>query len=214
MSASPFEVARLDDLDRFEDDFTTVPIRIPLGIGSFGINAYSAREAGGLVIEAHDELGSGAGRHEELYLVVSGAADFTLDGRDVPAERGTLVFVRDPAVRRKAVAREPDTTVLVVGGVPGQPFTPSPWESWLAALPHYRRGDHARAVEVMRAALDAYPGNPNVLYNLACVEALAGERAGAIDHLRRAIEANPAAREWALADDDFVPIRDDPAFPA
>lgn len=213
MSARRFAVASLDELERFEGEFTTIPVRIPLGIESFGVNVYAARQAGGPVIEEHDELGTGAGRHEELYVVLRGAAEFTLDGERVEAPAGTLVFIGDPAVRRSAVARETGTAVLVAGGVPGKPFEPSPWESWLAALPSYTRGDYAAATRVMRDAAGRHPGNGNVLYNLACVEALAGERQAALEHLTAAVAADPRTREYARTDSDLDALRDDPAFP-
>jgi tetratricopeptide (TPR) repeat protein len=208
-----FAAFRLDELDRVPGEFETIPIRQALGIRAFGVNAYRSPTAGGRVIEEHDELGTGAGRHEELYVIVSGRARFSLGGeeREVPA--GSVVFVGDPSARRGAVAEEPGTTVLVVGGIPGKAFEPSPWESWLAAFPHYERGDHARAVEVLRTALDDHPGNPHVLYNLACMEALAGEREAALTHLVEAVERDPRARERAQADPDFDSIRDDPGFP-
>jgi Tetratricopeptide repeat len=211
--ARPFEVARLDELERIPGEFETIPVRIPLGIRAFGVNAYANESAGGRVVEEHDELGDGAGRHEELYIVLGGRARFTLDGEDVDAPAGTLVFVRDPAVRRGATAEEPGTTVLVVGAAPGQAFEPSPWEAWLGAFPHYHRGDYGRALEIMRSALAQHPGNPNVLYNLACMESLSGEREAALEHLRAALEADPSRREWAQSDSDFDPIRDDPDFP-
>jgi tetratricopeptide (TPR) repeat protein len=209
-----FRVAHLDELDRIPGDFETIPIRLPLGITAFGINAYSSPDVGGRVIEEHDELGSGAGGHEELYAVLRGRARFALDGEAVDAPAGTLVFVRDPAVRRGAVAVDAGTTVLVVGAAPGRAFEPSPWESWLEAFPHYRAGDYGKAVRILADALARHPDNANVLYNLACMESLAGRREQALAHLARSIELDPRAREWARADDDLSPIRDDPAFPA
>src|SRR6185295_5676833 len=98
-----------------------LPVRVRFGIESFGVNAYTALADGGRVIEEHDELGAGAGRHEELYFVARGRAVFTLSGEEVDAPAGTLVYVPDPAVRRGAVATETETVVLVVGGVPGRP---------------------------------------------------------------------------------------------
>jgi tetratricopeptide (TPR) repeat protein len=213
VTARPFEVARLDELERFEGEIVTVPVRIPLGIRSFGVNAYAAGE-GGQVIEEHDELGTGAGGHEELYFVARGHAAFQLDGEELDAPEGTLVFVRDPAVRRQARAQAPGTTVLVVGGVPGIAFEASPWESWLEALPHYQAKEYERAVEVMTQALQEHPDNSNVLYNLACVESLAGQRDAALGHLARAIELDPRMKDWAQSDADFAPIRQDPGFPA
>ena len=48
-------------------------------------------------------------------MVMSGAARFTLGGEAVDAGPGTLVLVR-PGTHREAVATEPDTLVLAVGG--------------------------------------------------------------------------------------------------
>jgi tetratricopeptide (TPR) repeat protein len=206
-------VRRLDDLERFESEIATIPVRIPLGIASFGINAYGAGPTGEL-IEEHDELGHGAGRHEELYFVARGHATFLLGGDAVDAPQGTFVFVGDPAVRRAATAQTDDTIVLVVGGVPGKPFEPSPWEAWLAALPHHVRGDRAKSVAIMREALARHPENPNVLYNLACMESLAGRSDDAIEHLGAAIAADPRALAWAQEDPDFDSVRDDPNFPS
>ena len=193
-------------------DFGVSPVRLHFGINSFGINAYSAR-AGERVIEEHDELGHGAGRHEELYFVASGHATFELGGEEVDAPAGTVVFVRDPAVRRGAVAKEADTTVLVVGGVPGRAFEPSPWEAWLAAKPLLDAGQPDRGAAVFLQALERHPGNSNVLYNLACFESLSGRPEDALAHLTAAIELDPRMLEWARADEDFAAIRDDPRFP-
>jgi tetratricopeptide (TPR) repeat protein len=194
-------------------DFGVRPVRLHFGINSFGINAYSAR-AGERVIEEHDELGHGAGRHEELYFVATGHATFDLAGEEVDAPAGTVVFVRDPAVRRGAVAKEAETTVLVVGGVPGRAFEPSPWEAWLAAKPLLDAGQPDRGAAVFLQALERHPGNSNVLYNLACFESLAGRPDDALAHLTEAIELDPRMREWARTDEDFAAIRDDPRFPA
>jgi tetratricopeptide (TPR) repeat protein len=208
-----FQTARLDQLQRFEGRFDTIPIRIPLGIAAFGVNAYSSRKAGGEVIEEHDELGAGAGRHEELYLVLAGHARFVVGGKELDAPAGTLVFVRDPATRREATAVEPDTTVLVVGGTEGEAFRPSPWESWLEALPSYQAGDFDAAAAVLERALELHPDNPNVLYNLACCEALAGRAEDALRHLLRSAERDPRVVEWAASDEDLDSIRDDERFP-
>jgi tetratricopeptide (TPR) repeat protein len=212
----PYAVTRLEDIPQVESSaaFAISPVRLHFGIGSFGVNAYTAAEAGRRVIEEHDELGSGAGRHEELYFVVRGHATFELGSEQVDAPAGTVVFVRDPAVRRGAVATAPDTTVLVVGGVVGLPFAPSPWEAWLTAKPLLDAGQPEQGIDVFLEALDRHPGNPNVLYNLACFEALAGRREDAISHLTQAVERDARTHEWAQTDRDFDTIRDDPRFPA
>ncbi len=109
------------------EGLTWLPIRHTLDIRSFGTNAYSAAEAGDLVVEPHDE-----DEFEELYVVLSGAARFEVDGESVEAPTGALVFVTPPS-RRVAHATAPGTTVLAVGAVPGKPFVVSGWEErWLA----------------------------------------------------------------------------------
>ena len=196
-----------------DGEFATLPVRLRFGIGSFGINAYAPGE-GGRVIEEHDELSTGAGRHEELYFVAKGRAKFTLAGDEVEAPAGTFVFVADPAVRREAVSDDPATVVLVVGGVPGQAFSPSPWEAWLEAAPFLESGELDRGIEVFERALGEHPGNSNVLYNLACFESLAGRTDDALAHLALAVERDPRTREWAQSDSDFDAIRSEPDFPA
>jgi hypothetical protein len=210
------ERAHLDEITPVAGagEFGILPVRVRFGIESFGVNAYAALTEGGRVIEEHNELSAGAGRHEELYFVSKGHAVFTLDGEEVDAPAGTFVFVSDPQVRRGAVAREQGTLVLVVGGVPGKAFQASPWEAWLEASPHLKAGEPERGIEIFERTLAAYPGNPNVLYNLACFESLAGRKDEALAHLAEAVAGDPRTREWAQTDADFDAIRSDPRFPA
>ena len=98
------------------------PVRHHLGVKAFGTNAYTAERAGDMVVEPHDE-----DEHEELYVVVSGAARFTVDGETFDARPGTLVLVTPPS-HREAYATEPGTTIFVTGGVPGRAFEVSEWE--------------------------------------------------------------------------------------
>jgi tetratricopeptide (TPR) repeat protein len=212
---SPPRIARIADIPsvRIVDDTVTMhPVRWTLGIGAFGVNAYSG-SAGDQIIEEHDEMGVAAGRHEELYLVVSGHATFTVDGEEHDAPAGTLVFVPDASSRRAAVAVLAETTVLVVGGRPGERYDPSPWEGALLAAVYAQQGETGLAREAARVALANHPDHPRVLFNVACAESLLGEREAALEHLRRAIELEPECAEWARTDRDFDPIRDDPRFP-
>ena len=181
---------------------------------AFGVNAYWAEQEGDELIEEHDELGAAAGGHEELYLLIAGRARFTVAGEEFDAEPGTVVFIRDPAARRAAIATQADTTALAIGGAPGQPYEVSPWE-WVAeAVPAWRAGDYPSARRTIEAGLVEHPDNPGLLYNLACLEALAGDREPALEHLRRAVELSPVHAEYAREDEDFVSIRSDPRFPS
>ncbi len=105
------------------------PVRLHFGITGFGVNAWKGREAGELVIERHTETEDSDTHHQELYFVARGHARFTVDDETINAPAGTLVYVPDPGSVREASAQEPDTLILIVGGTPGQPFTPSPWET-------------------------------------------------------------------------------------
>jgi hypothetical protein len=129
MAGDGWSVTSLDELPTldFDDQPLWKPVRHTLGLEAFGVNAFLAAEAGAEVIEEHDELGED-GDQEELYFVAAGRATFTVDGKRVDAPTGTFVALRDPALERVAVAEEPGTVVLAVGGVRGRAFTPSAWE--------------------------------------------------------------------------------------
>ncbi len=190
------------------------PVRRELGVRAFGVNAYTA-DAGELLIEEHDETGDGAGGHEELYVVVTGRARFTIDDEDHEATAGTLVFLPDAGSRRSATALTDGTTALVVGGTPGEPYSVSPWEPLFTAIGLATGGDPGKAADTLSAAVEDFPGDPAVLYNAACFEARAGRTEPALAHLLAAAELAPEkVRGWAAGDADLDPLRDDPRFPA
>jgi quercetin dioxygenase-like cupin family protein len=186
------------------------PVRRTLGIGSFGINAFTADEAGGQVIPEHDEKTSG---HEEAYIVVSGSASFTVDGDDVEAGVGSVVYVREPESRRGAVATVAGTTVMAVGGKPGEVYAPRAWEVNAEVFGMFGRGEIDEAKQKLTAALDEYPNDTDALYyNLACAEARLGKPDVAFEHLRRALEARPSFQDLAREDTDLDALRGDPRF--
>jgi quercetin dioxygenase-like cupin family protein len=132
--SSGHRILHLDDIAtiRFEDDAQPdwKPVRHELGVQAFGTNAFVADREGEVVIEEHDELPDAdddAG-HEELYLVLAGAARFRIGGEETDVRTGGIVHIDDPALVRSAVALEPGTVVFAVGASPGEAFTPSPWE--------------------------------------------------------------------------------------
>jgi tetratricopeptide (TPR) repeat protein len=202
----------IDELDAIEmpDGFVWRPVRRHFDIRAFGVNAYTAKEAGGQIVEEHSESSLG---HEEIYVVVRGRARFTIDGEEHELEAGRLVFLQDPALRRGAVALTDDTIVLALGGKPGEPHQVSPWEAMFAAVPAINREDWDEAVRIHEEALGERPDNAPLLYNLACVESLAGRTLDALLHLQRAVELDPRWAERAAQDPDFDAIRVEPAFP-
>jgi hypothetical protein len=206
---SGYRVANLDEIEQITDGREPWrPIRHHFGIESFGINAWTAADAGDRIINEHDETDDG---NEELYVVTQGHAVFELDGERRDAPTGTLVYVR-PNVKRTAFAEEPGTTILAVGGVPGEAYQPDGWEIWAPLRALYEAGDHTAVVERGREVIEANPQYAVPMYNLACCEALTGRTTDSIEHLRQAIERQERLREFAKQDSDLDPLRNEPAF--
>jgi mannose-6-phosphate isomerase-like protein (cupin superfamily) len=201
---SGYEIASLERLDSFAGPGTLrwTPIRRHYGITAFGINAYTASEAGQDVVEEHTEERLG---HEELYLVVSGRATFVLDEEEVEVPAGSAVFLSDPAVKRYARAEEPGTTVLAIGGKPGA-HEVSVWEHYFLAYA-VAETDPERAIAELEARLAEHPDHPSLNYHLACILSRAGRLDEARARLDRTIELDPTYAEWAEQDDDLAPLR-------
>lgn len=185
-------------------------VRRTLGVQAFGINAWTAVEDGQQVIGEHDELEGE--QHEELYVVVSGHATFTLDGETFDSPAGTVVYVSDPAVKRGAVGTK-GTTILAVGAKPGVAFSPSPWERTAEALTYWPTEQWDKAIAVLEEHLAETPSSGVTLYNLACALARAGRPEESVARLREAVALEGRFLELAQADDDLASIRDDPSFP-
>jgi tetratricopeptide (TPR) repeat protein len=203
----------IDALDRIEmpDGFVWRPVRRRFGIEAFGVNAYSAREIGGPVVEEHTESRLG---HEEIYFVLRGRARFTIDANDHELGPGQFVFVRDPVLKRGAVALDADTIVLALGGKPGSPHVISAWEAIFAAVPAAQQERWDEAIAIHEEALVRQPEHPALLYNLACMEARAGRHLDALLRLKRAVALEPNWAAVAGKDSDFAAIRHEPGFPA
>ena len=130
-----YSVAHLDDIEEFSDAGCHYrPIRHHLGITAFGVTAWTARAAGDLVINEHDEGDPTA--DQELFLVLRGHAVFELDGDRVDAPAGTLVFAR-PRTKRTASAKQDGTTIIAVEGTPGKAYEARGWELWAPLAPLY-----------------------------------------------------------------------------
>ena len=207
-----FDAVSLDDIVPGDEHDGRVPldIRRHFDIRGFGVRAN--RSVGeGHVIGEHDEIGLGASGQEELYLVLSGAATFTVGDEEIDAPAGTLVFVRDPAARRGAVAKEAGTTVLAIGGTPGKPYELPLGELMRPMWDAYRAEDYEGALAALEPVLAERP-QALVFFNVACMEARLGRVDDAFGHLRQAVEDDERIKEHVRTDEDLDSLRDDPRF--
>jgi tetratricopeptide (TPR) repeat protein len=194
-----------------DDDRVYIRLRRTLDIGAFGASAAYQAKSGEDVIGEHDELGPGADGHEELYVVVQGSAAFTLDGEEIDAPHGTVVFVQ-PGAKRKAVATSDETIVLAVGGRRGEAYRVPPGGELADFFEHYNKQDYEGALAACHVALEKFPGNALILYNIACMQSMLGRGDEALETLRTSVEKWPQFKENAQKDDDFASLREDERF--
>jgi Tetratricopeptide repeat len=201
---------RIDDIEGLPvlGSLMWQPVRKPLGITAFGINAYTATNAGDEVVEDHTEL-----TDEEAYIVIRGHATFTVDGEEIDAPWGTIVFLDDLNQQRSAIAKEAGTTVLAIGGRPGV-HPVSSWEYIFPSLPARNAEDWNTARSILEQAVAERPDIPAIRYHLAQVEARAGNGERALELLSGACVERPDYAALAASEDDFAYIKDDPRFPA
>src|SRR5207244_292066 len=69
--------------------------------------------------------------------------------------------------------------------------------------------DYAAALEATNRGLEAYPGNALLLYNVACMSALLGDRETALTALAESVAKWEPYREYARGDADFESLRDE-----
>src|SRR5215212_865417 len=130
-TAASFAVLSLEDAGETGDDGRArIRLRRDLDLGAFGASAVRQAKAGERLIGEH-----------------------------VDAPQGTVVFVRDPASKRAAVATEDGTTVLAVGGRRGEAYRATPGATIAPFFPLYTDKDYEGALAVCHAMLEQYPGN-------------------------------------------------------
>lgn len=124
-SAKGWQVAGVDEIPPVKDDWpaTWRSVRHFFGITGFGVNAVT-KDADEVLIPEHDETPSG---QQELYFVHAGAAKATLDGDEVSLPTGAFLHC-EPGVTRKLESTASPTTLLVMGGTPGQAYELPGWE--------------------------------------------------------------------------------------
>jgi hypothetical protein len=118
------------------------------------------------------------------------------------------VLVSDPSVYRRAVAVEPDTAVLALGGPPT--FQPSASEWIERARPHLR-SDPARARRILDELRAARPDSAGVGIGEALFAVAQGNIALAREELAAVLAEEPNLRIALAQDPDLGPLLEDPS---
>ena len=101
------------------------------------------------------------------------------------------------------------------GGAPrGRVYRVAAWEYESAAFTRSAQNGYEGPLAAFRQGLAAYPGNAGVLYDMARVESLEGDKDAALGHLREALTSDPEhVLGWAADDPDLDPLRSEEGFP-
>ena len=143
-----YAVRRLEEIPRAHADdpewsvLEWYPLQHHFGMTAFGVNVYVGREAGTQLLGDHDEADSD---QEEVYLVTSGEASFTLDGETFDVSAPAVVAIPDPTVRRVAFAKAAETTIVAIGGERRDEFRTSWQRHHFAGVPTLRETDGGTA---------------------------------------------------------------------
>jgi hypothetical protein len=178
-----------------------LPLREALDTRIVGMAAFVADRVGQELIEAHAETEGGRGHHE-VYAVLRGRATFVLDGDELDATAGTFVAVA-PEVRRHAVAAEPATAVLALGGPPC--FEPSASE-WIERARPFIRSDRERARAIVDDLRAVRPDSPGIAIADALLAVGRGDLEEARRTLRMVLTERPELRRPLEQDLDLGPL--------
>ncbi|MEJ7613388.1 MAG: DUF1028 domain-containing protein [Candidatus Fervidibacter sacchari] len=86
------------------------------------------------------------------------------------------------------------------------------WSRLSEASKWRQKGNIKKAAEILKAAVQRYPDQAVLHYDLACYLALLGEREDALKALERALQLDAGLKELAKKDDDLKSLRNDPRF--
>jgi mannose-6-phosphate isomerase-like protein (cupin superfamily) len=118
-TAADYTVKRIDEMERAFGG-VYVRARAELGVTAFGMQVLDLPPASGDFYPEHDHVHNG---QEEVYCLLSGAAELVVPDEVVELRRDSLVRV-GPAVRRRVRSGPDGARLLVLGATPGQAYVP------------------------------------------------------------------------------------------
>lgn len=131
-------VKRLEEMDSLGEG-RFIRCRAELGVNSFGFQVHSLPANDENTPEhAHADMPPpmelANDGQEEVYVPLSGSAVLIADGVEYRLEPGMMARV-GPSQMRKLVTRDEPAQVLVIGGMPGRPYTAPPFTEIGASYP-------------------------------------------------------------------------------
>ena len=119
-----WKIEHINDVPPMKDGLSKgwKSVRWHMNIESFGVNGVT-KPMGEWLTPIHDETD---GSHDELFVVMEGLAEFSLDGKIVKAPKGTLVSAKPP-VKRGALALQTPTTILIISAPISAVYKPPSW---------------------------------------------------------------------------------------
>ena len=94
--------------------------RAELGVSAFGMNVIDMPPGISDAYPEHDHAEDG---QEEVYVTLSGSAELEVDGEKLRLEPDKMVRIAPGTMRTVRTGDEP-VRLLIVGGVPGQSYSP------------------------------------------------------------------------------------------
>jgi mannose-6-phosphate isomerase-like protein (cupin superfamily) len=114
-----YTAKRFDEMEAILGGFF-LRARASLGASSFGMQILQMPPNGGDFYPNHNHEHDG---QEEVYVVLSGSAEFDIEGERVAAEPETAIRVA-PGTKRHITPGSDGVRILAVGGVPGGAYQP------------------------------------------------------------------------------------------
>jgi quercetin dioxygenase-like cupin family protein len=94
--------------------------RAELGVSAFGMNVIDMPPG---ITDAYPEHDHAEDGQEEVYVTLSGSAELDIEGEKLPLEPGSMVRIAPGTMRTVRTGDDP-VRLLIVGGVPGQSYSP------------------------------------------------------------------------------------------
>ena len=117
-----YTVKRFDEMEPILGGFF-LRARAALGVSSFGMQFLQMPPGGGDFYPNHDHADSG---QEEVYVVLSGEADFEIEGERFHVGPETAVRV-GPTTHRRIHPGPEGVRILALAGVPGAAYVAPPF---------------------------------------------------------------------------------------